>query len=75
LSNSKIARIVANIEYRVPAGTLKDYKYGVKVKRTVAPSQGEPDSCVVMPSIEDARREMNRPIKRPTITEPEIIDG
>lgn len=74
MPNDKIARIVANIEYRIPAGTIDRYKYGVKlnrVSRVVAPNQN-PD--VVDLDFNKAKQEFKEPQKQVKLPDPELIE-
>lgn len=74
MPNDKIARIVANIEYRIPAGTIDKYKYGVKLNRvkSIATSSLNPD--VVELDFNKAKQEFKEPQKPVKLPDPELID-
>jgi hypothetical protein len=75
--NSKIAGIVAGIEYRIPAGTIDEYKYGVRIKRATPTQEATPQlisSETISSGIRELKHEMQKPFKTSeTLREPELI--
>lgn len=60
---SNISKIVANIEYIVPEGTLDKYKYGVKINPPTVAAKVSQDVVELNPKA--LKEELSKPALRP----------